>query len=374
MQDYDVIVVGAGNAALAAAVSAHENGAKQVLVLEKAPRDMRGGNTHWAGAVLRIAFDDPHELEPLLPGIEEEYERLLRGHHALHAQGLHGRPAARHQRAHGPRAVEHPGRQLEGHRVLDARDRRREDGAGDHGGGRQEGQHGGVAARAGGARGARGRRPVAHVVRHGRQAGHRDPLFQRRHRADPRRPRPHLRRQGARAGRARDYPRQGGGARLRRLRGQRADAHAAYRPAGRRRQGARHAAQPGRRAAHGDGDRRHAVGAVERLPRHADQRRLGRVRAARVHRPLQPAELSLRPDDQPPGPPLRRRGRGPEPLHLRQVRPRDPGRARCQGLPAVRQQGAAPAGAALFDVASRSSPSRSRSCWRSSTSTTRSRR
>ena len=65
MEDYDVIVVGAGNAALSAAVSAHENGARRVLVLEKAPRDMRGGNTHWAGAVLRIAFDDPHDLAPL---------------------------------------------------------------------------------------------------------------------------------------------------------------------------------------------------------------------------------------------------------------------------------------------------------------------
>ena len=79
MQDYDVIVVGAGNAALSAAVSAHENGAKRVLVLEKAPRDMRGGNTHWAGAILRMAFDDPHELEPLLPGIEKEYEDFYEG-------------------------------------------------------------------------------------------------------------------------------------------------------------------------------------------------------------------------------------------------------------------------------------------------------
>lgn len=51
MQDYDVIVVGAGNAALAAAVSAKENGAARVLVLEKAPREGRGGNTHWAGGV-----------------------------------------------------------------------------------------------------------------------------------------------------------------------------------------------------------------------------------------------------------------------------------------------------------------------------------
>ena len=48
-------------------------------MLEKAPRDMRGGNTHWAARVLRIAFDDPHELAPLLPGIEEEYEDFYEG-------------------------------------------------------------------------------------------------------------------------------------------------------------------------------------------------------------------------------------------------------------------------------------------------------
>ena len=51
MTENDVIVVGAGNAALAAAVSARENGAECVVVLEKAPREMRGGNTHWSGGV-----------------------------------------------------------------------------------------------------------------------------------------------------------------------------------------------------------------------------------------------------------------------------------------------------------------------------------
>ena len=79
MEPYDVIVVGAGNAALAAAVSARENGAERVLVLEKAPEPMRGGNTHWSGGVLRIAFDDPHELAPLLPNVERDYENFYAG-------------------------------------------------------------------------------------------------------------------------------------------------------------------------------------------------------------------------------------------------------------------------------------------------------
>ena len=57
--DYDVIVVGAGNAALAAATAASQAGAKRVVVLEKAPEHMRGGNTHYSGGLFRIAFDDP---------------------------------------------------------------------------------------------------------------------------------------------------------------------------------------------------------------------------------------------------------------------------------------------------------------------------
>jgi tricarballylate dehydrogenase len=79
MYDYDVIVIGAGNAALSAAVSAKENGADKVLVLEKAPRAMRGGNTHWSGGVLRFAFDDPQDIAPLLPGVENDYEDFFAG-------------------------------------------------------------------------------------------------------------------------------------------------------------------------------------------------------------------------------------------------------------------------------------------------------
>ncbi|WP_323010544.1 FAD-dependent oxidoreductase [Paracoccus sp. (in: a-proteobacteria)] len=79
VQKYDVIVVGAGNAALAAAVSAHENGVERVLVLEKAPREMRGGNTHWSGGVLRFAFDDPEEVGEILPDAHKQFENFYAG-------------------------------------------------------------------------------------------------------------------------------------------------------------------------------------------------------------------------------------------------------------------------------------------------------
>ncbi len=87
---YDVIVVGAGNAALASAVSAKENGAERVLVLEKAPCEMRGGNTHWSGGVLRFAFDDPREIGPLLPDVEDQFEDFYAGIQPYTFDDFHG--------------------------------------------------------------------------------------------------------------------------------------------------------------------------------------------------------------------------------------------------------------------------------------------
>ncbi len=109
MSTYDVIVVGAGNAALAAAVSAKENGAERVVVIEKAPREMRGGNTHWSGGVLRFAFDDPREIGELLPDVEERVREFLRRHLALSEGRFPRRPDARHQRPHRSGAVETAG-------------------------------------------------------------------------------------------------------------------------------------------------------------------------------------------------------------------------------------------------------------------------
>ena len=71
--DYDVIVVGAGNAAFSAAVSAKENGAKRVVVLEKASKPQRGGNTFFSGAIFRFVFNKVEDLDRFVPSAEEEY-------------------------------------------------------------------------------------------------------------------------------------------------------------------------------------------------------------------------------------------------------------------------------------------------------------
>ncbi len=76
---HDVIVVGAGNAALAAAVAARDAGAGRVLVLEKAPEPLRGGNTHYSGGLLRFAFDRAEDLLPIVPDVEKQVPGFMLG-------------------------------------------------------------------------------------------------------------------------------------------------------------------------------------------------------------------------------------------------------------------------------------------------------
>jgi tricarballylate dehydrogenase len=72
---YDVIVVGAGNAALCAALAAHENGA-QVLVLERAPLAERGGNSAYTDGKMRVVYDGIDDILALCPDLSpEEIER-----------------------------------------------------------------------------------------------------------------------------------------------------------------------------------------------------------------------------------------------------------------------------------------------------------
>jgi tricarballylate dehydrogenase len=66
-----VIVVGAGNAALCAALSAREQGA-EVVVLERAPENLRGGNTAFTAGAMRVAYDGVDDLRRLMPDLTED--------------------------------------------------------------------------------------------------------------------------------------------------------------------------------------------------------------------------------------------------------------------------------------------------------------
>lgn len=64
--NFDVVVVGAGNAALCAAAAAAESHAK-VLVLEKSPKNLQGGNCPYTGAGFRFTHDGIDDIKSLLP-------------------------------------------------------------------------------------------------------------------------------------------------------------------------------------------------------------------------------------------------------------------------------------------------------------------
>ncbi|WP_218831488.1 FAD-dependent tricarballylate dehydrogenase TcuA [Bordetella genomosp. 9] len=68
---YDVVVVGKGNAALCAALSAREQGVS-VALLEAASEDESGGNSRFAGGVMRFAYDSVEDLKKVTDLTEEE--------------------------------------------------------------------------------------------------------------------------------------------------------------------------------------------------------------------------------------------------------------------------------------------------------------
>ncbi|MBA52666.1 MAG: tricarballylate dehydrogenase [Acidimicrobiaceae bacterium] len=70
MSDFDVVVVGAGNAACCAALSAAEQGAK-VLVLERAPKVESGGNSRFTAGAIRFAYDGVDDLVDLMPDLTQ---------------------------------------------------------------------------------------------------------------------------------------------------------------------------------------------------------------------------------------------------------------------------------------------------------------
>lgn len=78
MERYDVIVVGAGNAALCASLAAREQGAR-VVVLERAPEAERGGNSYFTAGGFRFAHEGIVDVcsDILVDLTEEERQKIV---------------------------------------------------------------------------------------------------------------------------------------------------------------------------------------------------------------------------------------------------------------------------------------------------------
>src|SRR5438477_9873496 len=70
MSDYDVIVVGGGNAAFCAALAAQEQGAK-VVMLEAAPEDEAGGNSRFTAGSIRVVYNGVEDIKTLVPDLTQ---------------------------------------------------------------------------------------------------------------------------------------------------------------------------------------------------------------------------------------------------------------------------------------------------------------
>ena len=69
-KNWDVVVVGGGNAAFCAALAAHEQGAS-VVMLEAAPADEAGGNSAFTAGAMRVVYNGVEDILKLVPDLSD---------------------------------------------------------------------------------------------------------------------------------------------------------------------------------------------------------------------------------------------------------------------------------------------------------------
>ena len=71
MSDRRVAIVGGGNAALCAAISAREHGS-EVHLFERAPYELRGGNSRFTAGAIRTTYNGVEQIRELMPDLTED--------------------------------------------------------------------------------------------------------------------------------------------------------------------------------------------------------------------------------------------------------------------------------------------------------------
>lgn len=82
----EVIVVGGGGAGLAAVVSAYENGAESVILVEKMP--ILGGNTMRAGGAYNAVNPEKQKAQGIEDSVEKHFQQTYEGGHKVADQAL----------------------------------------------------------------------------------------------------------------------------------------------------------------------------------------------------------------------------------------------------------------------------------------------
>ncbi|EFR03162.1 fumarate reductase flavoprotein subunit [Nannizzia gypsea CBS 118893] len=76
-QECDVLVVGSGNAGFSAAISAAEHGARNVVLVEKAPEEWAGGNTYFTAGAFRTVHSGLDDILPIVNNIRPEQAGII---------------------------------------------------------------------------------------------------------------------------------------------------------------------------------------------------------------------------------------------------------------------------------------------------------